>query len=118
LNALALAIFLGLAASSKENSTFGFLLLDDPSQSLGTEHKNQLARLLDKVAQHKRLIVATMDAEFHECLREGFTKAKKEYHFGNWTSEEGPSVTAVEAASGDGLFSGRTANGRRERARR
>jgi wobble nucleotide-excising tRNase len=83
LNALALAIFLGLAATAKESSTFGFLMLDDPSQSLGSEHKKHLAQLLGEVAQHKRVIVATMDTEFHECLKEGFTKAKKEYRFGN-----------------------------------
>ena len=92
LNALALAIFLGLAASAKESSSFSFLMLDDPSQSLGTEHKKQLAQLLDQVARHKRLIVATMDNEFHECLKDAFTKAKKEYHFGNWSPEEGPKI--------------------------
>jgi DNA repair exonuclease SbcCD ATPase subunit len=97
LNALALAIFLGLAATARENSTFGFLLLDDPSQSLGSEHKKQLARLLDQVARHKRVIVATMDAEFHDCLASSMTRARKEYQFGAWTPEEGPSIAGQDA---------------------
>jgi exonuclease SbcC len=118
LNALALAIFLGLAAAAKESGSFQFLMLDDPSQSLGTEHKKQLARLLDQVAQHKRLIVATMDTEFHECLKEGFTKARKEYRFGKWTPEKGPSITTLESVGGNTIPSGRTSVGRPQHARR
>ncbi len=118
LNALALAIFLGLAASAKESSSFSFLMLDDPSQSLGTEHKKQLAQLLDQVAQHKRLIVATMDNEFHECLKDAFTKAKKEYHFGNWSPEEGPKITALEDTGGNPSHFGRSAKRRSEPIRR
>jgi DNA repair exonuclease SbcCD ATPase subunit len=93
LNALALAIFLGLATTAREGSIFGFILMDDPSQSLGTEHKKELVRLLDQVAKHKKLIVATMDAEFHQYLSENITKAKTEYRFGLWTPEQGPSIT-------------------------
>jgi wobble nucleotide-excising tRNase len=118
LNALALAIFLGLATAAKEGSTFRFLMLDDPSQSLGSEHKKQLARLLDQVARHKSLIVATMDTEFHDCLNEEFTKAKREYRFGNWTPTEGPTITTMETVASDASFAGRTTKGRPERARR
>jgi DNA repair protein SbcC/Rad50 len=100
LNALALAIFLGLASTGKENGTFGFLMLDDPSQSLGSEHKRQLARLLDRVARHKKLILATMDTEFHDCLCESLTRARKEYRFGKWTPEEGPAIVSQEALGG------------------
>jgi DNA repair exonuclease SbcCD ATPase subunit len=108
LNALALAIFLGLAATSGENSTFGFILLDDPSQSLGSEHKKQLARLLDQVARHKKVIVATMDAEFHDCLCQSLTKARKEYRFGRWTPEDGPSIVSQNALGGAPAGSERT----------
>ncbi len=118
LNALALAIFLGLAATAKESGAFGFLMLDDPSQSLGTEHKRELARLLDQVARCKRLIVATMDIEFHEFLKEAFTKAKKEYRFGNWTPEQGPIITTQEGNGGSSTLVGRTTNARPERTRR
>jgi DNA repair exonuclease SbcCD ATPase subunit len=117
LNALALAIFLGLATTAKE-STFRFLMLDDPSQSLGNAHKRQLAGLLNQVARHKRLIVATMDTEFHDFLNEQFTKAKKEYRFANWTSDEGPSITSVESLSDDAPSFGRTTKGCPERTRR
>jgi DNA repair exonuclease SbcCD ATPase subunit len=118
LNALALAIFLGLATAAKEGSTFRFLILDDPSQSLGSEHKKQLARLLDQVARHKSLIVATMDTEFHDCLYEEFTKAKREYRFGKWTPIEGPNITTMETVASDAAFAGRTTKDHPEPVRR
>lgn len=101
LNALALAIFLGLATAAKESATFGFLMLDDASQSLGTEHKKQLAQLLDQVARDRRVFVATMDAEFHRYLMEHITKAKTEYRFGNWTPARGPSITVSGSTKGN-----------------
>jgi DNA repair protein SbcC/Rad50 len=92
LNALALAIFLGLASAAKASSVFQFLMLDDPSQSLDSEHKRQLALLLNRVALHKRLIVATMDAEFHGYLTACLTKATRLYRFEKWSPDEGPFI--------------------------
>ncbi|MBY0528467.1 MAG: AAA family ATPase [Gemmataceae bacterium] len=92
LNALALAIFLGLASASAD-SDLGFVMLDDPSQSLGSEHKKQLVKVLDDVAQNKRLLLATMDREFRTLLADHLQKAKTEYAFGEWGPETGPRVT-------------------------
>jgi DNA repair exonuclease SbcCD ATPase subunit len=119
LNVLALAIFLGLATTAKESSTFGFLMLDDPSQSLGSEHKKQLAHLLDQVARGKQVIVATMDAEFHERLTESFTRIKREYHFGEWSPDHGPTITMQDPAGVTTVTrSERRSNARLEGARR
>jgi exonuclease SbcC len=119
LNALALAIFLGLAVTAKETSAFGFLILDDPSQSLDVEHKKRLVELLVQVAPHKRLLLATMDGELQECLTENFTKSKIEYRFGKWTPEGGPTITTHDLAGGDttGAFP-RTPKSRLQPARR
>lgn len=95
LNALALAIFLGLAASTKDSNTFGFLLLDDPTQSLDSKHKKQLVQVLNEVACRKQLILSTMDREFRDYLTAGLTKTKKEYVFEAWTPEKGPTITPV-----------------------
>jgi DNA repair exonuclease SbcCD ATPase subunit len=89
LNALALAIFLGLASSSADAARFGFVMLDDPSQSLGSAHKEQLVKVLDRVARWKRVILATMDGEFRDLLRGRLTKEKQEYLFDEWTPEKG-----------------------------
>jgi ABC-type cobalamin transport system ATPase subunit len=93
--ALALAIFLGLAASNKDSGTFGFVLMDDPSQSLDSEHKKQLVRVLNEVASQKRLVLSTMDREFRDCLAAELTKAKTEYVFEAWTPEKGPTITLM-----------------------
>jgi DNA repair protein SbcC/Rad50 len=90
LNALALAIFLGLASAAGAGTSFGFVMLDDPSQSLGSEHKKALVDILDVVGREKHIVVATMDAEFRELLVKGLTRNKQEYVFGNWSVETGP----------------------------
>jgi DNA repair exonuclease SbcCD ATPase subunit len=89
MNCLALAIFLGLACSSAETATLKFVLLDDPSQSLGSEYKEQLVSVLDRVASSRRLIVATMDSEFCNGLTERLTKSKTLYRFKSWTEVDG-----------------------------
>jgi DNA repair exonuclease SbcCD ATPase subunit len=89
LNALALAIFLGLAAASGQGAPFGIVMLDDPSQSLGTEHKEKLVKVLDEIAASRRVVVATMDREFLKGLKGSLTKAKAEYEFAEWTPEAG-----------------------------
>jgi len=96
LNALALAIFLGLATASGPGAPFGFVMLDDPSQSLGTEHKEKLVDVLDEVAACRQVIVATMDREFHDCLEGKLTKAKAKYVFGEWTPEGGAAAERRE----------------------
>jgi DNA repair exonuclease SbcCD ATPase subunit len=93
LNALALAMFLGLACAAEGQAAVGFVLLDDPSQSLGLEHKEHLVAVLNEVAASKNLIVATMDREFRDCWRDGLTTARAEYFFEGWTPSDGPVVS-------------------------
>ena len=92
LNALALSIFLGMASSPGLKASFGFLMLDDPSQSLGTAHKEGLTEILDQVLDHRMVIVSSMDAEFDSLLWSTLTKAKTRYVFSDWTPERGPKV--------------------------
>jgi DNA repair exonuclease SbcCD ATPase subunit len=66
LNALALAIFLGLASAGGLTAPMGFVMLDDPSQSMGTEHKRNLAAVLDEVCNTRQVLLATMDSEFSD----------------------------------------------------
>ena len=67
-------------------------MLDDPSQSMGAEHKRNLAAVLDEVCKTRQLLLATMDTEFRACLDRGLTKAKTEYVFEGWTPSAGPRV--------------------------
>jgi DNA repair exonuclease SbcCD ATPase subunit len=66
MNCAALSVYLALASGLEHN--LGFVLLDDPSQSLDVEHKRALARLLSQTSGDLQLLIATQDEEFGEML--------------------------------------------------
>ncbi len=92
LNAMALSIFLGMASSKGATPPFGFVILDDPSQSLGSEHKEKLVEVLDDVVNERMVILASMDKELRDLALSKITKAKTKYIFSNWTPQRGPEV--------------------------
>jgi len=91
LNGLALSMFLGLVEAYSH--PIGFVLMDDPSQSLGTDQKKRLVEVLDEVCQSGRnIVVATMDTEVQGFLEASLTRAKTTYEVDNWKPELGPQV--------------------------
>lgn len=92
LNAMALSIFLGMACSKGATQPFGFVILDDPSQSLGSEHKEKLVEVLDDVLNERMVILASMDKELQDLALSKITKAKTKYIFSDWAPERGPEV--------------------------
>jgi len=96
LNALALSIFLGMANLKGAAQQFGYVMLDDPSQSLGSEHKNKLVEVLDEVLKERMVILSSMDKELQDSVLSKITKAKTKYTFTNWTPEQGPVVEKEE----------------------
>ena len=92
LNAMALSIFLGMACSKGAAQPFGFVILDDPSQSLGSEHKEKLVEVLDDVLNERMVILASMDKELRDLALSKITKAKTKYIFSDWTAQRGPEV--------------------------
>jgi len=93
LNSMALSIFLGLACSSQEIGSFSCVMLDDPSQSLGSEHKARFAELIDEVIENgKNVILSTMDRELMGEIETKVTKAGTTYHFSDWTPKDGPQI--------------------------
>jgi len=93
LNALALATFLALGASNKQTSHFGFVMLDDPSQSLASDHKRRLAILLNEMSHDRQIVISTMDTEFAQLVGTTSNHAQTQYTFTDWSTGEGPSVT-------------------------
>jgi len=88
---LALSMFLGLVKAYAH--PIGFVLMDDPSQSLGTRQKQRLVEVLDEVCRSGRnIIVGTMDSELQEFLESSLTTAKTVYEFSEWEPESGPQV--------------------------
>ena len=92
LNSLALSIFLGMVTAYSH--PVGFVLMDDPSQSLGTDQKRRLVEVIEEVCDSgRRVVLATMDAELQGFLRSSLGKAKIVYQIHGWTPESGPTVS-------------------------
>ncbi len=94
-NALAISIFLAMSGMMGEKMPFDFIMLDDPSQSLGFQEKVGLVKILDIIAKGKDVIIATMDAELLNEIRK-MSSEKKIYEFYKWTSEKGPEINKIE----------------------
>ena len=92
LNAMALSIFLGLASSKETSQPLGFIMLDDPSQSLSSTQKEKLVNMLDEIAQDRMVILSSMDSELQNLAASRITKTKAKYVFSEWSPEEGPQV--------------------------
>lgn len=93
LNSLALSIFLGLAKTVGDFHPLGFILMDDPSQSLDSQQKARLVKVIDELCKLKNIIVSTMDGEFKELLKDNITKAKTVYMFSDWMPDSGPKIS-------------------------
>ncbi|MBI4456892.1 MAG: hypothetical protein HY644_13480 [Acidobacteria bacterium] len=92
INCAALSIFLALATSEDLTHNIGFIVLDDPSQSLDPAHKERLANILNRVLDGKQLVIATSEEDFGVHLRNKLTKKKKIYTLEKWTEDTGPEV--------------------------
>lgn len=91
MNCTALSIFLSLSLMLDRNVKF--IILDDPSQSLDTEHKKALVKVLGEASLGSQLIIATQDAEFEQEINAGF-KPDGGYlslKFEGW-GKEGPTI--------------------------
>ncbi|MEV5846920.1 AAA family ATPase [Streptomyces sp. NPDC051985] len=66
LHSLALSLFLPRATHA--NSPFGFLVIDDPVQSMDPEKVEGLARVLDACARDRQVIVFTHDTRLQQAV--------------------------------------------------
>lgn len=93
MNLTAISLFLGMVIRDPT----GFIVLDDPSQSLDPDHKKALASLIGEIGREQQIFVATQDEEFQKELR----KITGELdglvlNIGTWTPE-GPRVEIISA---------------------
>jgi DNA repair exonuclease SbcCD ATPase subunit len=92
LNCLALSLFFGLAEAAEETQPFAFLMLDDPSQSLGPEMERRFVTVLEDIAERRQLIISTPYVGFKGLLMSNITKNKDVYDFLDWTKKNGPQI--------------------------
>lgn len=91
MNCVALSVY--LAQSDVLAHSLGFLILDDPSQNLDTEHKVALASILGRFAAEQQLIVATHDEEFAKAVRRALPGDGVVAHGLEWSSRSGTQMS-------------------------
>jgi DNA repair exonuclease SbcCD ATPase subunit len=91
-NCAALSIFLALAVAPSTNHKMGFLILDDPNQSLDEVHTQRLVAILSKIAESRQLILSTIDETLCAQLQQKATKKKVTHRFSDWDAQKGPRV--------------------------
>jgi DNA repair exonuclease SbcCD ATPase subunit len=83
MNLAAIALFLAIA----RRVPIGFLVFDDPSQSLDLAHKKGLADVLSEIGTEQQILVATQDAELQQELKRTNRKTKAQIvELESWTS--------------------------------
>lgn len=92
LNVLALSIFTGLGQANLKDIPLKSVVFDDPSQSMGSHHKEKLAELINSIAADRQVIVGTMDSEFKELLEKHITRPAELIEFTHWDPEDGPAL--------------------------
>ncbi|MEM2122203.1 MAG: SMC family ATPase [Candidatus Bathyarchaeia archaeon] len=90
LNIAALAIF--MSNSSLLSGDLPLMILDDPTQSMDTEHKEALAKLISQLASNYQIILATEDDEMRKYI-ERYCSKLRIYELGRW-NPSGPEIKA------------------------
>jgi len=90
MNSFALSIFLGLAKTMGDSYPLGFILMDDPSQSLDSQQEERLIKVIDEISERKQIIISTMDKGFKQLSKENIKKKKKVITVSDWTLDNGP----------------------------
>ncbi len=82
MNIVAISLFLAMASKNP----LGFLVFDDPSQSLDPAHKIALASTIGKLSTEFQVILATQDSELQQALKESM-KQVEIIKLDSWTTD-------------------------------
>lgn len=85
LNCAGLSIFLGLGVAQELSHDFGFIILDDPSQSLDRPHEENLVGILNSMPDDKQIFVSTSESDFANLILMKILRKKKRYKFDPWS---------------------------------
>lgn len=93
MNCVALSVYLALATHLEHN--LGFVVLDDPSQSLDTQHKTALAKVLAQLSPDIQFLVGTQDPELEGLLLDQWGKDSCQLYRLNWSPRTGTAIVDV-----------------------
>ena len=87
-NAAAISLF--LANNEKLGDKFAVLLMDDPTQSMDSEHKTLLADVISELSKSRQILLSTEDESFRDLLVEKCVSVNQ-ISLGSWSSH-GPVI--------------------------
>jgi len=83
----AVALCLFLASATRASHDAGFILLDDPIQSLDDEHETRLAEILAELAEQRQVIVSSSRSSFLDALQTAGTVKRRVFPLAPWDSD-------------------------------
>lgn len=89
MNCAALSLFLGLGTASGLSHELGFLILDDPSQSLDAAHAANLVTVLNTLPKDKQLVLSTSEDHLARLMKQHLVRKKILYKFEPWSEAKG-----------------------------
>jgi exonuclease SbcC len=92
MNCVALSVYLALATQLQHN--LGFVILDDPSQNLDTEHKQALVGILSRLAPQLQVLIGTQDSELDELIGKATNSDSFHRRRLSWSPKTGTSAVA------------------------
>jgi DNA repair exonuclease SbcCD ATPase subunit len=96
LNCAGLSVFLGLGVAQELSHSLGFIILDDPSQSLDDTHIENLVSILNSIPYDKQVLISTSESDLKDLILSKIIKKKKRYKFDQWSDIEGAKPTEVQ----------------------
>lgn len=92
LNCAALSIFLALATAPDRTHCLGFVILDDPSQSLDAGSIRNLRSLVQNICDSHQMIICSADDDLRDQILK-ILKNKRHIVFNGWDPVEGPQIS-------------------------
>jgi DNA repair exonuclease SbcCD ATPase subunit len=89
LNCAGLSVFLGLATTQDLCHNLGFVILDEPSQTLDPSHKENLIKVLNGLPEEKQLLISTSQPDLSELVIKQTPRKKRHYRFAQRSASRG-----------------------------
>jgi DNA repair exonuclease SbcCD ATPase subunit len=99
MNCVALSVYLALRDVLTHN--LGFVILDDPSQNLDTDHKEALVDLLAELKTSTQLLIASQDEEFQKLLMAKLAGKGTHAYSLAWTPRKGTTLAPYSGGYDD-----------------
>lgn len=93
MNCVALSLYLALSKILPHG--LGFVILDDPSQNLDSEHKEALCKLLEEIMEDSQLIIASHDSEIQSNFDKTLDKNESTGYLLEWSPIDGTKVNPI-----------------------